>query len=85
MALTRGRDLRRRASPRPGAARLTERLGIRAPVLLAPMDVVSGGRLAAAVTEAGGLGLVGGGYGDAEWLRRTLRSSTSPSSGARWR
>jgi nitronate monooxygenase len=36
------------------------------------MDLVSGGRLAAAVTAAGGLGLVGGGYGDAEWLRREL-------------
>ena len=31
---------------------------------------ISGGRLAAAVTAAGGLGLIGGGYGDAEWLQR---------------
>ena len=34
------------------------------------MAEVSGGRLAAAVTAAGGLGLIGGGYGDAEWLQR---------------
>ena len=50
--------------------RLTERLDIRHPILLAPMDRVAGGRLAAAVTAAGGLGLIGGGYGDAEWLDR---------------
>jgi len=50
--------------------RLTEILGIEHPVLLAPMDVVSGGRLAAAVSHAGGLGLVGGGYGDGDWIDR---------------
>lgn len=50
--------------------RLTKFFGIQHPILLAPMDVVSGGRLAAAVTAAGGLGLIGGGYGDAEWLQR---------------
>ena len=43
--------------------RLTQTLGIEHPVLLAPMDLVSGGRLAAAVSHAGGLGLLGGGYG----------------------
>lgn len=36
------------------------------------MGGVSGGELAAAVSEAGGLGLVGGGYGDLDWLRREL-------------
>ncbi|SHL83367.1 Nitronate monooxygenase [Roseovarius marisflavi] len=40
------------------------------PVLLAPMALVSGGALAAAVSRAGGLGLIGGGYGDADWLTR---------------
>jgi nitronate monooxygenase len=34
------------------------------------MGGVAGGRLAAAVTEAGGLGLIGGGYGEAAWLDR---------------
>jgi len=48
--------------------RLTKTLDIEHPVLLAPMDVVSGGRLAAAVTHAGGLGLLGGGYGDGDWI-----------------
>jgi nitronate monooxygenase len=36
------------------------------------MGGVSGGRLAAAVTAAGGLGLIGGGYGDAAWLDRAF-------------
>jgi nitronate monooxygenase len=48
--------------------RLTEKLAIQHPILLAPMNVFAGGRLACAVTEAGGLGLIGGGYGDADWL-----------------
>lgn len=48
--------------------KLTEKFEIDHPILLAPMDKVSGGALAAAVTAAGGLGLIGGGYGDAAWL-----------------
>src|SRR5690606_31413842 len=48
-------------------------LGIEHPVLLAPMAGISGGALAAAVSRAGGLGLIGGGYGDAEWLDEQMR------------
>jgi nitronate monooxygenase len=48
--------------------RLTRRLGLRHPVLSAPMAGASGGALAAAVSDAGGLGLIGGGYGDGDWL-----------------
>jgi len=48
--------------------RLTERLGIAAPILSAPMAGAGGGALAAAVSHAGGLGLIGGGYGDGPWL-----------------
>lgn len=51
---------------------LTDLLGIRHPILLAPMDGTAGGRLAAAVSAAGGLGFVGGGYCDVEALRREL-------------
>lgn len=51
---------------------LTDTLGIDLPLLLAPMGNVSGGALAAAVSAAGGLGLVGAGYGDPDWLRREL-------------
>jgi nitronate monooxygenase len=54
------------------ATALTEMFGLRHPIVLAPMGGVSGGRLAAAVSNAGGLGLVGGGYGDAAWLRTEL-------------
>ena len=51
---------------------LTERFGLEYPIFLAPMGSVSGGRLAAAVSNAGGLGLVGGGYGDLDWMREEL-------------
>jgi hypothetical protein len=44
------------------STRLTERFGIRHPIVCAPMASVAGGALAAAVSRAGGLGLVGGGY-----------------------
>jgi nitronate monooxygenase len=43
---------------------LTARLSIRHPILLAPMDTISGSRLVKAVSEAGGFGILGGGYGD---------------------
>ena len=36
------------------------------------MDLVSDARLTAAVSAAGALGLLGGGYGDEQWLRREL-------------
>ena len=42
--------------------RLTEAFGIQHPIVCAPMALVTGGRLAAAVSRAGGLGIVGGGY-----------------------
>jgi nitronate monooxygenase len=44
--------------------RLTELFGIDHPIVLAPMGGVAGGALAAAVARAGGLGLIGCGYGD---------------------
>ncbi len=51
---------------------LTQTFGLDVPIVLAPMGRVAGGRLAAAVSNAGGLGLVGGAYGDPEWLRQEL-------------
>lgn len=45
--------------------RLTEEFGIRHPILCAPMALIAGGRLAAAVSDAGGLGILGGGYAGA--------------------
>lgn len=50
------------------STRLTERLGIAHPILSAPMALAGGGALAAAVSHAGGLGLIGGGYGNGDWL-----------------
>ena len=50
------------------STRLTQALNLRHPVVSAPMAFAGGGALAAAVSHAGGLGLIGGGYGDASWL-----------------
>ena len=51
---------------------LTRLLGIEHPILLAPMGSAAGGRLAAAVTNAGGLGLVGSGYANTAAVRKEL-------------
>lgn len=48
--------------------RLTQQLGLAHPIVSAPMAFAAGGALAAAVSRAGGLGLIGGGYGDRAWL-----------------
>ena len=48
--------------------RLTRALDITHPIISAPMAFAAGGALAASVSAAGGLGLIGGGYGDATWL-----------------
>lgn len=55
--------------------RFTERFGVEHPIVSAPMDVVSTAELATAVSRAGGLGLVGGGYGDQDWLERELTAA----------
>jgi len=57
--------------------RLTERLGIEHPVIQAPMASAAGGRLAAAVSSAGGLGMIGGGYGDEDWLSEQFDAADS--------
>lgn len=51
---------------------LTRLLGIQHPILLAPMGSAAGGKLAAAVTHAGGLGMLGSGYADERAIRREL-------------
>jgi nitronate monooxygenase len=56
---------------------LCDLLGIEHPILSAPMAGAAGADLAAAVSEAGGLGLIGGttpgGAGGAGWLRAQIR------------
>ncbi|MDF3287988.1 NAD(P)H-dependent flavin oxidoreductase [Streptomyces silvisoli] len=60
----------------------TTSLGLRHPIALAPMGGSAGGALAAAVSNGGGLGMVGGGRGDRDWLRHELAlltgQTTSP-------
>ena len=57
------------------STRLTQQLGVRHPIISAPMAFAAGGRLAAAVSAAGGLGLIGGGYGDVDWLDAEFRAA----------
>lgn len=68
MADTDNRGTRPRAWDTP----VTRTLGCDLPIVLAPMGGVSGGRLAAAVTQAGGLGLIGPGYKDARWVHEAF-------------
>jgi nitronate monooxygenase len=49
---------------------LTALLGIKHPILSAPMDTIAGARLAVAVSAAGGFGILGGGYGNKAWLEQ---------------
>jgi nitronate monooxygenase len=59
---------------------LTEMFGIDHPIVLAPMGGVAGGALTAAVSEGGGLGMIGAGRGGLGWLERecgVARAATS--------
>ena len=65
----------------PLDTKLTKMLGIRHPILSAPMATIAGSRLVEAVGEAGGFGILGGGYGDKAWLEQEtakLKSATVP-------
>ncbi|MCU7722470.1 nitronate monooxygenase [Actinoplanes sp. KI2] len=55
----------------------TELFGIRHPIVLAPMGGSAGGALTAAVSTGGGLGLLGSGDGERQWLRRELAILTA--------
>lgn len=50
----------------------TKLFGVQHPIASAPMGGSAGGALAAAVSLGGGLGLLGGGTGDRDWLAREL-------------
>jgi nitronate monooxygenase len=62
--------------------RLTEFLSIDHPVISAPMAFAASGKLAAAVSAGGGLGLIGGGYGDASWLEQAFEEAGNQPVGA---
>lgn len=56
---------------------LTKLLGIKHPIILAGMAAVSNAELAAAVSNAGGLGVVGGAFITAKGLRKTIQKLKS--------
>ena len=54
--------------------RLCDLLGIDHPIISAPMAGTAGAALAAAVSAAGGFGLIGGSGGGPDWLRAEIRA-----------
>lgn len=63
--------------------RITEMFGIEYPVMSAPMAMHSGGRLASAVSKAGGIGAFGGVHltNGPEWLRGEIEHIRSETAG----
>lgn len=51
---------------------LCKLLGIEYPLLQGGMAWIAGGRLAAAVSKAGGMGIIGGASGDVDWIKRQI-------------
>lgn len=64
------------------STRLTRTLNLRHPIVSAPMAFAGGGALAAEVSRAGGLGLIGGGYGDPTWLAEQFDAARGARVGA---
>jgi nitronate monooxygenase len=65
------------------ATAFTKLAGVRYPIVSAPMGGSAGGALAAAVSNAGGLGLLGGGNGRPKWLEPEL-AILAASTGEPW-
>lgn len=63
------------------ATRLTRSWNLQHPIVSAPMAFAGGGELAAAVSRSGGLGLIGGGYGDPAWLEEQFAAARGHSIG----
>ncbi|HSL93283.1 MAG TPA: enoyl-[acyl-carrier-protein] reductase FabK [Bacillota bacterium] len=55
--------------------RLTELLGIQYPIIQGGMAWVATARLAAAVSEAGGLGIIGAGHAPGVWVREEIKKA----------
>ena len=55
--------------------RITDLLGIRYPIIQGGMAWVAEYHLAAAVSEAGGLGIIGAANAPAEWVREQIRET----------
>lgn len=60
------------------STRLTRFFDIEHPIILAPMTPAAGGALASAVSQAGALGLLGGGYADRAWYEQETRNISHP-------
>lgn len=60
---------------------ITEKFGLKAPIINAGMAFVAGPELAAAVANAGGLGMLGGAMVPAEGLRMMIRATREMTSG----
>lgn len=58
-------------------SRICEQIGIEYPVFQGGMAWIADGRLAAAVSEGGGLGIIGAGNAPAEYVREQLRIARS--------
>jgi nitronate monooxygenase len=54
---------------------LKQILDIKYPIISAPMGAIAGAKLANSVSKAGGLGLIGGGYCDKDWIKKELEQS----------
>ena len=61
--------------------RLTDFFGLEHPIVLAPMDPASGGELASAVSAAGALGMLGGGYANRAWFEEQSAKVSRPDVG----
>ncbi|MEV6051211.1 nitronate monooxygenase [Streptomyces sp. NPDC052107] len=62
----------------------TRLFGAEHPIALAPMGGSAGGALTAAVSRGGGLGLLGSGNGDRDWLARELPVVAAEGAGNPW-
>jgi nitronate monooxygenase len=63
------------------STRLTRFLDLEWPIISAPMALASGGRLAREVTLGGGLGLIGGGYGDNNFINQAWEDAGNAKTG----
>lgn len=63
--------------------RFTEAFGVRHPIVCAPMAYITGGKLAAAVSRAGALGLLAGGYAGTVGGEPELRAEALHAEGER--
>ncbi|NLB18687.1 MAG: enoyl-[acyl-carrier-protein] reductase FabK, partial [Syntrophomonadaceae bacterium] len=57
--------------------RVTEMLGIKYPLLQGGMAWIATGNLAGAVSAAGGLGIIGSGTADVQWLKKEIDAARS--------